>query len=186
MNRRKKSNKAAVIKQVAADEATDLVLSHLNEDGYLIATNEELLAAARAATANDIRKAITRIRRFGPHGVGHRTLRECLLAQLRHQLQTIKRARCQVLFVCSKRKIAVQAKLALEGALYIVDKGLPELQRTPDKAALIRKWARELDRPEALIQVAIESIRSLNPRPGQSGHSCPGIAGLASASRYVN
>jgi len=182
MNKKRKLNKTPIIKPVAADEATDLVLSSMSEDGYLLATDEEMLAAARTATANDIRDAITRIRQLGPPGIGYRTLRECLLAQLWHRLTAVKSAKGHAFFLGSPKKLAVQAKLALEVALYIVDKHLRELHHA-DKSMLIRKWALEWDRPEALIEAAIECILNLNPRPG---HPCPGIAAMASASKYLN
>jgi RNA polymerase sigma-54 factor len=72
------------------------IIGNIDEDGYLQATDEEVLeslralaeddpmleSVARTATALDVERTRKRIMRMDPIGVGARTLEECLLAQL--------------------------------------------------------------------------------------------------------
>ncbi|MEO8036292.1 MAG: RNA polymerase factor sigma-54 [Acidobacteriota bacterium] len=58
------------------------IIGNIDEDGYLRASTEEILAAGKW-TAEDIESAIRTIQALDPIGVGARDLRECLLLQLR-------------------------------------------------------------------------------------------------------
>ena len=87
------------------------IIGNIDDDGYLQATDEELLESLAALaeddpamasrlgsiTRADIERARRRIMRFDPVGVGSRTLEECLHAQLEHaglgdslEAQTVK------------------------------------------------------------------------------------------------
>jgi RNA polymerase sigma-54 factor len=57
------------------------IIGNIDEDGYLRATNEEIIAAGNYEGA-DVEKAVKAIQSLDPIGVGARDLRECLLLQL--------------------------------------------------------------------------------------------------------
>jgi RNA polymerase sigma-54 factor len=59
----------------------ELIIQHIDEDGYLSTPVEEIALAA-VATLEAILAALALIQRFDPLGVGARDLRECLLLQL--------------------------------------------------------------------------------------------------------
>ena len=62
-----------------------LLISHLNDDGYLTVSLEELRdsSSLRIHTLEDFKKALQRLQDMDPPGVGARNLKECLLAQAR-------------------------------------------------------------------------------------------------------
>ena len=62
-----------------------LLISHLNDDGYLTVSLEELreTSALNIHSAEDFKEALRRLQNMDPPGVGARDLRECLLAQAR-------------------------------------------------------------------------------------------------------
>ena len=148
-------------------EAAELIIGNLDENGYLIATYEELLDSAGgimipAAHLEDARQVIVSL---DPVGVGARDLRECLLLQLAIQ---------------QKENSAASAKVAAQGdphgaltllehrcqrlalAERIVANCLPLLQKRD-----IRELSRGLQATSDAVQAAIEVIRMLDPRPGQ-------------------
>ncbi|HEY8131314.1 MAG TPA: RNA polymerase factor sigma-54 [Thermoanaerobaculia bacterium] len=57
------------------------IIGNIDEDGYLRATNEEIMAAAQYS-ADEVNQALRVIQSLDPIGVGARDLRECLLLQL--------------------------------------------------------------------------------------------------------
>lgn len=70
------SNSADDIRRVA-----ESVIGNIDEDGYLRATDEELVSAS-GVSIETVRAAIELIQWFDPAGVGARNLQECLLLQL--------------------------------------------------------------------------------------------------------
>jgi RNA polymerase sigma-54 factor len=62
-------------------EIATFIIGNIDEDGYLRATAEEIMAAGPYDQA-DVEKAIAAIQSLDPIGVGARDLRECLLLQL--------------------------------------------------------------------------------------------------------
>jgi RNA polymerase sigma-54 factor len=62
-------------------EIATFIIGNIDEDGYLRATTEEIVAAGPYDLA-DVEKAIKAIQSLDPIGVGARDLRECLLLQL--------------------------------------------------------------------------------------------------------
>lgn len=74
------------------------IIGNIDDDGYLQATDEEVLESLAALAEDDpslwsrlrtlgpadVERVRRRIMRFDPAGVGARTLQECLLAQLEH------------------------------------------------------------------------------------------------------
>jgi RNA polymerase sigma-54 factor len=57
------------------------IIGNIDEDGYLRATNEEIMASAQYS-AEEVDQALKAIQSLDPLGVGARDLRECLLLQL--------------------------------------------------------------------------------------------------------
>ncbi len=57
------------------------IIGNIDEDGYLRATNEEVMASAQYS-AEEVDQALRAIQSLDPIGVGARDLRECLLLQL--------------------------------------------------------------------------------------------------------
>jgi RNA polymerase sigma-54 factor len=64
------------IKEIAA-----FIIGNIDEDGYLRATNDEIMASGGFG-AEEVEKAVQAVQSLDPIGVGARDLRECLLLQL--------------------------------------------------------------------------------------------------------
>ncbi|HUP50723.1 MAG TPA: RNA polymerase factor sigma-54 [Thermoanaerobaculia bacterium] len=70
------SDASPKVKEIGA-----FIIGNIDEDGYLRATNEEILAAGNY-DPQDVEKAVKAVQSLDPLGVGARDLRECLLLQL--------------------------------------------------------------------------------------------------------
>src|SRR5437016_575567 len=64
-------------------EIGSAIIGNLDDDGYLVASFEELAAMGPWAV-EDVERALRLIQSFDPVGVASRDLQECLLLQLRH------------------------------------------------------------------------------------------------------
>src|SRR5437763_14122682 len=64
-------------------EIGSAIIGNLDDDGYLVASFEELAAMGPWAVA-DVERALRLVQGFDPVGVAARDLQECLLLQLRH------------------------------------------------------------------------------------------------------
>jgi len=117
-------------------EAAESIVGNLDENGYLMATPEEI-AASEGHTPADIAEAIRVVHTLDPAGVGCADLRECLLLQLESRN--------------GKGGVAWQI---VSDHLTLV-----ELRQLKDLARL-------LHRPLEHIQVAMDVIRHLDPWPG--------------------
>ena len=138
-------------------DAVELIVGNLNEDGYLTASDEELVelvlegashstdALARIGLAKQI------IHQLDPVGVGARDLRECLLLQIESQ-------RREAMELDGEGDVTE----LLDIAALIVDRHLPLLQKKQ-----MRDLNRLCDKPAELVNEAVELIRRLDPRPGQ-------------------
>ena len=67
----------------ATREIGEAVVGNLDDDGYLVATVEELAAMGPWAM-EDVERVLVLVQGFDPVGVAARDLQECLLLQLRH------------------------------------------------------------------------------------------------------
>jgi RNA polymerase sigma-54 factor len=101
-------------------------------------------------SAEDLQQALEVIRQLDPPGVGCRTLRECLLTQLRHHQQQL-----------AQNKHANGTAQVLQDAIAVVDQHLRALQSKQHK-----EIAKAIGRPSDAVQQAIDYIRTLDPRPG--------------------
>lgn len=60
----------------------DIILGNLDSNGYLQATDEEIIGMVPEATQEEIQAVLQRVQRLDPVGVGARTPQECLLVQM--------------------------------------------------------------------------------------------------------
>jgi RNA polymerase sigma-54 factor len=117
-------------------EIAEEIVGNLDENGYLMATVEEIAYSA-GCTVAEAEEALKLVQEFDPPGVAARDLRECLLIQL--------------------RTLDPQNTLAQQ----IVSEHLKLLQNNQ-----LRELARVLNRPVDLVKRAVETIKKLDPRPG--------------------
>jgi RNA polymerase sigma-54 factor len=102
----------------------------------------------------DLLEAIELVRQLDPPGVGCRDLRECLLYQLRfhqHQVEAQKNGNGE----------AEASAQAIADGIAIVDQHLRAVQNKQ-----LKEIARALGRPPEAIELALNYIRTLDPRPG--------------------
>lgn len=143
--------------------AAELVIGNLSDDGYLLASDQELLEmgssmlgqASGAASQPPfdlaaLHAAIALVQQMDPVGAAARDLRECLTAQL-HELQHAH----------EERGSDPDLPELLVDALAIVDQHLHHLQNRQ-----MREIARALGRPTERIERCIALIKTLDPRPG--------------------
>ena len=121
------------------EEIAEAIIGNLDENGYLTAGLEEIMAAG-PYKAEDAEQALALVQDFDPPGVAARDLRECLLLQLR-----------------SLDRAAASDALAQQ----IVSDHLDLL-----KNSQIKEIARALDRPPEAVKRAVDVIKRLDPRPG--------------------
>jgi RNA polymerase sigma-54 factor len=171
--------------------AAEYVVGNLDEDGYLLAEDEELLAgfvreyepapaAVPQAPSELLAEAVQLVQNLDPVGVATRSLRECLLVQIEAQRRefqlALARHRSQSTESATPEAVngggeveAVHACATHEDKLpvfalaaRIVDQHLSLLQKRD-----LREMSKVLGTQPELIQHAIDFIRSLDPRPGQ-------------------
>jgi RNA polymerase sigma-54 factor len=169
-------------------DAAEYVVGNLDEDGYLMAGDEELLAGfvrefdpasttAPGAAAALLAEAVHLVQNLDPVGVATRSLRECLLVQIEaqrreFQLQAARHRTGSPAPLADANGGETEAAHALglhEDRLHvfslatrIVDQHLLLLQKRD-----LREMAKVLSAPPDAIQHSIDFIRSLDPRPGQ-------------------
>ena len=122
----------------ALKEIGEAIIGNIDENGYLCASDDELVKAS-GHVINDVKEAITLIQSFDPPGTGARTLKECLLIQLR--------------------------MLELSGSLVekLVIDHLSDLERKNYKS-LAKHYDTTLDD----IIAAVKIIEELDPKPGRN------------------
>ena len=119
------------------ERAIDAILGNLDENGYLTASLEEI-AASGGGELSDLEETLPLVQECDPAGVGARDLRECLLIQLR----------------------ALQMEDT--AAWKIVSDHLRLLQNKQYK-----EIAKAVGEPVEKVVRAVETIRGLDPFPGQ-------------------
>jgi RNA polymerase sigma-54 factor len=117
-------------------DAADSIIGNLDESGYLMASLEEI-AASGEHKPEDVETALKEVQKLDPAGVGARDVRECLLLQLESRN--------------GRGGVAWQ----------IVSEHLKMMELRQ-----VREMAKILGRPVEHIQIAMQVIRHLNPRPG--------------------
>jgi RNA polymerase sigma-54 factor len=137
------------------------IIGNLDDDGYLVASVEEIAAMGGWPVA-DVEKALQHVQTFDPIGVAARDLQECLWLQIRH--------------------------LGLEGepSEKIVTEHLRLLQNHQ-----VPEIARKLGMPIEELKTHIEIIRNLDPKPGsrynpsQSQYVIPDVYVVKVEDQYV-
>lgn len=117
-------------------DAAEGVIGNLDENGYLLSTPEDMAAEGQNAIG-DVREAIRVVQTLDPAGVAAVDLRECLLLQLESR----------------------NAKDGLAWTIVADHLKLVETRQTKELAKI-------LHRPMEHIQIALDVIRHLDPRPG--------------------
>ncbi|HML17877.1 MAG TPA: RNA polymerase factor sigma-54 [Bryobacteraceae bacterium] len=130
------SQLALVALSESVRDAAEEIIGNLNENGYLMLTPEEI-AASGGHSAADVKEALRVVHTLDPAGVGAADLRECLLLQLDSR--------------GGKGGVAWQI---VHDHLKLVELHQP------------KEIARLLHRPIEHVQIAIDVIKHLDPRPG--------------------
>ena len=127
---------SVTISSDSVKELAENIIGNLDENGYLMASLEELMQGAKYSQ-DDLDDAIAVVQDFDPIGVGARDLRECLLLQL--------------------KAFDPQNTLAQQ----IVSEHLKQVQSNQ-----LKEIARALNRPIEVVKRALDVIKKLDPRPG--------------------
>lgn len=135
------------------------------------------------ALKHDLEQALDIVRRFDPVGIAARDLRECLLVQLDVRSQQAEELAEGIHLAAAAadgneddlhkdglprmdhaatERIQAEACAVMALARRIIDEFLPNLLKRD-----IRELARFTGSPQPRVQLAIESIRGLDPKPGQ-------------------
>jgi len=117
-------------------DAAESIIGNLDEDGYISSPLDEI-AQLGGHSVEDIEAGLKAVQSLEPAGVGARDVRECLLLQL-------------------------EGRNAKDGVAWlIVSKHLRLLETRQ-----FRELAKVLGRPVEHIEIAVNLIQHLNPRPG--------------------
>jgi len=117
-------------------DAADGVVGNLDENGYLLSRPEEM-AAEGGHKLEDVKEAVHVVQTLDPAGVAASDLRECLLLQL-------------------------ESRGAKDGVAWKIVFDHLKLVETRQPKELVR----QLKRPIEHIQIAMDVIKHLDPRPG--------------------
>ncbi len=149
--------------------AVDLIIGNLDENGYLIASREELLAMADGfVSPEEVLSAAQKVLSgLDPAGVGARDLRECLMLQLELALHNLdlaleRAAQHENSTLASPLPALTQQRRCVELAMQVVQHHLILLQKRDT-----RELARLLGCSGDAVRAVTELIRTLDPRPGQ-------------------
>ncbi|MPY89784.1 MAG: RNA polymerase factor sigma-54 [Luteitalea sp.] len=119
------------------------IIGNLNDDGYLVASLDEIAQMADWPLA-DVERALTLVQQFDPIGVAARDLQECLLLQIRHLALTGSPVE----------------KIVVEHLRLLQNHQVPEL-------------ARRMGMPIDELKTHIEIVRRLDPKPGSRYNPSP-------------
>ena len=146
--------------------AAEVIVGNLEESGYLLLSNDEVAAHDTLLSPNVVSEARSVVQSLDPVGVGARDLRECLLLQLEAELREVRQmlARMQGREDEGARELLeLRARLVvLALARRVADEHLSLLQKRD-----MRELTRLLQTTPEQLSAALDTIRSLDPRPGQ-------------------
>jgi RNA polymerase sigma-54 factor len=167
--------------------AAEFVIGNLDGDGYLAASEEEMVEAfsqsaenespedkalERSAAAELIRRGIDLVQHLDPSGVGARDLRECLLIQIAAQQHEFGQLYAKQTadsaedphgsFRAEAEARLEERRRAMEVAALIVERHLQLLQKRD-----VKDLARAAQITPAEAHAGVEFIRTLDPRPGR-------------------
>jgi RNA polymerase sigma-54 factor len=143
------------VENLPASSPAEISFGSRNGDSAAVVPAQEAAQPPRPIqksnfSAADLQDALEVIRQFDPPGVGCRTLRECLLTQLRYHQQQL-----------AQHKNGNGTAQVLQDAIAVVDQHLRAVQSKQHK-----EIAKAIGRPADAVQQAIDYIRTLDPRPG--------------------
>ncbi|MBV9669996.1 MAG: RNA polymerase factor sigma-54 [Acidobacteriales bacterium] len=163
----------------------ELIIGNLNEDGYLTASDEELLAIASGEPASALLEDSTSFQQENPnpdisevvqdnHGSRQKAFTEATLheaLEIVRQLDPIGVAArslrecllAQLHYLRHRKNGSATADEAqvIQDAIAITDAHLPAIQ-----SKQFKEIAKSIGRPLDAVQTAIDLIRTLDPRPG--------------------
>jgi RNA polymerase sigma-54 factor len=125
--------------EVLSEEVRDAamaIIGNLDDNGYLPITIEEI-AQSEDHTIEDVAAALQFVQSLDPSGVGARDMRECLLIQ-------------------------IEARNGKGGVAWQIISNHMKLLETKQ----FKELAKQLGRPLEHVQIAVNMIRHLDPRPG--------------------
>jgi len=114
--------------------------------------------ASVSFTGTDLHEALEVVRQFDPQGIACRDLRECLLYQLRYHLEQLH----------LHPNGNALTEPVVRDAIAVVDQHL--------RAVTLKQFkeiARAIGRPVEAVQVALDYVRTLDPRPGLRYNKVP-------------
>lgn len=120
----------------AIRDATDAILGNLDDTGYMSCTLEEIVQD-EGLPLDVVEQALAVVQKLDPAGIGARSLQECLLLQL-------------------------ESRGAKDGVAWAIVRDHLKLVESKSEKEL----ARLLNRPLEHIQIALDVIRRLDPKPG--------------------
>jgi len=123
--------------------AADAIIGNLDDTGYLSVPLEEI-AESEGFSQKALEEALAAVHRLDPAGVGARSLQECLLLQL-------------------------ESRGARDGVAWQIVRDHLKLVESRS----VKELARLLGRPAEHIEIALDVIRHLDPKPGLK-YSGPG------------
>jgi len=127
---------ALLIMRPEVRDAADAIIGNLDDTGYLTIPLEEI-AAGEGYALDDLEAALEEVQCLDPAGIAARSLQECLLLQL-------------------------ESRRAKDGLAWVIVRD--HLKLVESKS--IKELARVLNRPMEHIQIALDVIRHLDPKPG--------------------
>lgn len=164
------------IAAMSGSEALDPVHSLAAKD-VSHTEQRELTREYSPALRRDLKEALQIVRRLDPVGIGSRDLKECLLTQLDVQMQEAEALARTIQLVAlaeaaeqdepnsdepADEHVLAEADAVMALARRIIDEFLPHLLKRD-----IRELAKLTSSKPPRVQMAIESIRGLDPKPGQ-------------------
>jgi RNA polymerase sigma-54 factor len=127
---------AMVVLEPEVRDAADAILGNLDETGYLSVKLEEI-AQAEGHSLENLEKALREVQKCEPAGVAARSLQECLLLQL-------------------------ESRGGRDGVAWVIVRDHLKLVESRS----VKELSKLLGRPQEHIQIALDVIQHLNPKPG--------------------
>ena len=165
------------------EQVADFIIGNLDEDGYLTASDAELVEALRQFPESDslsdeaalelVHKSLEMVQQLDPAGVAARDLRECLMIQIAAQQREFEELYGRGpeigeapdlpgTFQDESDLKLEERRRAMEVAGVIVDRHLHLLQKRD-----VKDLAKAVQVTPAEVTTGIEFIRTLDPRPGR-------------------
>jgi len=121
----------------------EVLIDAINDDGYLTTELEEMIDFIddeAAVSIEEIEKALTKVQRLDPVGIGARSLSECIVLQLRQ-------------LALSTPGVELAVQMATDHLPLIANQEYGEIRRA-------------LRTSEEAVEVALALVKSCNPKPG--------------------